>query len=73
MPGSAVLWQHGHALVFRAINDSRYEPVQIATDAPSGNDYFVTAKLVAGDRIVIRGGELLLGLLEHAPAHPDDD
>jgi hypothetical protein len=73
VPGSAVLWQHGHALVFRAVKGSRYEPVRIATDAPSLNGYFVTGKLAVGDRIVVRGGDLLLGLLEHAPAHPDDD
>ena len=73
VPGAAVLWQHGRAVVFRTVKGSRYEPVRIATDAPTGSGYFVTAKLAAGDRVVVRGGDLLLGLLQHAPAHPDDD
>jgi len=73
VPASAVVWQHGHALVFRADKGNRYEPVRIATDTRSGNGYFVTAKLAAGDRVAVRGGAILLGLLEHAPAHPDDD
>ena len=73
VPRSAVLWQHGHAVVFRAAKGNRYQPVQIPTDAPTGSGYFVTAKLAAGDRVVVRGGDLLLGLLRHAPAHPDDD
>ena len=73
VPASAVLWRDGHALVFRAAKGNRYQPVQIATDAPTGSGYFVTTKLAAGDRVVVRGGGELLGLLEHAPAHPDDD
>jgi hypothetical protein len=73
VPGSAVLWRHGHALVFRTFKSDRYQPVRIATDVPSGSGYFVTSELAPGDRIVVRGGDILLGLLEHAPAHPDDD
>lgn len=73
VPGSAVIWQHGHALVFRAVKGNRYEPVPISTDAPSGNGYFVAGGLAPGDRIAVRGGDILLGLLEHAPARPDDD
>jgi hypothetical protein len=73
VPGSAVLWRHGHALVFRASKGDRYEPVRIATDVPSGSGYFVTTNLAAGNRVVVRGGDLLLGLLERAPTHTDDD
>lgn len=73
VPASAVIWQHGHALVFRAVKGNRYEPVRIATDVSNRNGYFITSRLAPGDRIVVRGGDILLGLLEHAPAHPDDD
>lgn len=71
VPGSAVLWRHGHALVFRVVKGGRYEPVRIATDAPQGSGYFVTKGLAPGDQIVVRGGAILLGLKQNAPAHPD--
>ena len=72
VPGSAVVWQDGHALVFRTIDGDRFEAVRIPTDAPSGNGYFVSAELAPGSRIVVRGGDMLLGLLEHAPTRPHD-
>lgn len=73
VPGSAVLWQDGHALVFRAGKDGRYQPLRIATNAPRGSGYFVVRKLHPGDGVVVHGGEALLGLLEHASTHPHHD
>ncbi|MEJ2436064.1 MAG: hypothetical protein P8Y53_24065, partial [Pseudolabrys sp.] len=73
VPGSAVIWRDGHALVFRAAKGGRYQPVRIATKAPRGSGYFVVRKLHPGDHVVVRGGGVLLGLLEHTPAPPDDD
>jgi hypothetical protein len=73
VPGSAVLWQDGHALVFRAVKDDRYQPLRIATNAPRGSGYFIARKLHPGDGVVVHGGDALLGLLEHARAHPHHD
>lgn len=72
VPASAVVWRHGHALAFHA-TDNRFEPVQIATDSPSKNGYFVSSGLTGGDRVVVQGAAILLGLLDHGPDHPDGD
>jgi NOL1/NOP2/fmu family ribosome biogenesis protein len=73
VPRSAVLWRNGHALVFRAISDHRFEPVPIATGVPAVGGYFVSARLTPGDRIVVRGAGLLLGAAGHAEAAPIGD
>ncbi len=62
VPWSAVLWRDGHALVFRAAAGHRFEPVPIATDVPAADGYFVSARLAPGDRVVVRGAALLLGI-----------
>lgn len=75
IPWSAVLWKGDQALVFRAVADGRFEPVPIATDAPTAGGYFVAATLAQGNQVVVRGAALLLG----GPAKPatggdeDDD
>lgn len=74
VPWSAVLWQDGRALVFRAGAGNRFEMVPIATDAPAAGGYFVSARLSPGDRIVVRGAALLLGAGEKpSPGGEDED
>lgn len=72
VPGSAVVWQNGHAFVFQTRDGTHFEPVRISTAAPSGDGYFVSAELTAGSRIAVRGGGVLLGLLAHAPTGRHD-
>ena len=73
VPWSAVLWQNGRAMVFRAAGN-RFEPVPIATDFPTGGGYLVSQRLSRGDRIVVRGAALLLGVgQQKSPRGGDDD
>lgn len=67
VPWSAVAWHDGRALVFRAGSGNRFEPLPIKTDAPAADGYFVSAVLSPGDRIVVRGADLLLGLAQNPP------
>lgn len=60
VPWSAVLWKGDKALVFQAA-DGHFEPVPIATDAPTAGGYFVAAPLAQGSQVVVRGAALLLG------------
>lgn len=73
VPPSAVLWQGGRALVFRAGAGNRFEAVPIATDLAAPGGYFVSARLAPGDRIVVRGAALLLGAGGRAPTAAGDD
>ena len=59
VPRSAVVWQSGRAMVYRAAAGRRFEPVAIATGSPTSAGYFVPAGLSPGDRVVVRGAALL--------------
>ena len=72
VPWTAVLWKGGKALVFRAAG-GRFEPVPIATDAPTASGYFVAAPLVQGTQVVVRGASLLLGGPPQPAAAGDED
>ena len=61
VPWSAVLWKGDKAIVFRAADGGHFEPVPIATDAPTEGGYFVAAPLAPGNQVVVRGAALLLG------------
>ncbi|HEV2303731.1 MAG TPA: hypothetical protein VGR91_19365 [Stellaceae bacterium] len=61
VPWSAVLWQNGRAVVFRAAGGGRFEAVPIETDIPTEAGYLVSRRLSSGDRIVVRGAALLAG------------
>jgi hypothetical protein len=73
VPWSAVLWKGDKALVFRAAADGHFEPVPIATDAPTADGYFVAASLAQGNQIVVRGAALLLGGPKPASGGDEDD
>ena len=60
VPWSAVLWRGDKAVVFRAVANGRFEPVPIATDAPTAGGYFVAPPLAEGNRVVVQGAALLL-------------
>ena len=61
VPWSAVLWQNGRAVVFRAAAGHRFDAVPIATDIPTESGYLVSSRLSRGDRVIVRGAALLLG------------
>lgn len=74
VPRSAVLWQGGRAVVFRAASGNRFEPVPIPTELPIADGYFVGSALSPGDRVVVRGAALLPGAGQtRAPAGGDED
>jgi hypothetical protein len=73
VPWSAVAWKDGRALVFRADSGNRFEPLPIKTDAPAAGGYLVSAVLSPGDRIVVRGADLLLGSAQNAPSARRDN
>lgn len=73
VPFSAVLWQGGRALVFRAAAKGRFEPVPIATDVPTDKGYLVSGHLSRGDRIVVRGAALLLAGPSQPAREEDED
>lgn len=74
VPWSAVLWQAGRAVVFRAASGNRFEPVPIRAELPIAGGYFVRSALSPGDRVVVRGAALLLGAgQKRAPGGGDDD
>ncbi len=73
VPRSAVVWQGGGAVVYRAAAGRRFEPVAIATGSPAAAGYFVADGLSPGDRVVIRGAALLSnGGANTGPADRDD-
>lgn len=74
VPRSAVVWQGGGAVVYRAAPGHRFERVAIATGSPTPAGYFVSAGLSPGDGVVVRGAVLLSndGAGTTRPADRDD-
>jgi hypothetical protein len=73
VPWSAVLWQHGRAMVFRAAAGNRFERVPIATDFPTAGGYLVSQRLSRGNRIIVRGAAALLGAGSQKSPRDDGD
>ena len=71
VPWSAVMWQQGRAVVFRAAAGHRFDAVPIATDIPTASGYLVSERLSHGDRVVVRGASLLLGAANKSGRNDD--
>ncbi len=73
VPAAAVVWRNGDPLVFRALPKNTFETVPIAAGSRINGDYFVSAGLDPGDRIVVRGAGFLLGAGQEPHPGPSDD
>jgi hypothetical protein len=60
VPASAVVWWQGRAWGYVQTDEDRFVRRAIATETPVQEGWFVTKGLSAGDRLVIRGAQLLL-------------
>lgn len=59
VPASAIIWQDGKPIVYRANAAGNFEPIDISSESPVQGSYFIASGLTAGDHIVTQGAELL--------------
>ncbi len=69
VPASAVVWWQGRAWVYLEEGAGRFARREVATDAPVPGGWFVTSGVAAGDRVVVRGAQLLLSEEGRAAVH----
>jgi multidrug efflux pump subunit AcrA (membrane-fusion protein) len=60
IPASAVVWWQGRAWIYVQEDENRFVRRAISTQIPAQDGWFVAKGLAAGDRLVIRGAQLLL-------------
>jgi len=60
VPSSAVVWYAGKAWVYQQQAAERFVRHQVSTDTESGEGWFNSGSLKAGDRVVTNGVQLLL-------------
>ena len=60
VPGPAVVWWQGKAWIYAQKDTERFVRREVSTDAPVENGWFVAKSLLANDRIVTGGAQLLL-------------
>lgn len=60
VPAEAVIWYAGQPWVYAENAPGRFERVPLPADARDAQGWFVTAGLHRGQRVVVRGAELLL-------------
>ncbi len=60
VPAAAVVWWQGRAWVYVEERPGRFVRRVVATGAPVAGGLFVTGGVVAGDRVVVRGAQMLL-------------
>ncbi len=69
VPEAAVVWSQGRAWVYVETGPGRYLRREVATDTPVPGGWFVTTGLAAGQRVVVRGGQMLLSEEGRAAVH----
>jgi hypothetical protein len=60
VPASAVVWWHGKAWVYVQENPEQFARREIFEKSPVVEGFFVHKGFVAGDRVVVKGAQLLL-------------
>lgn len=60
VPASAVVWLQGKAWLYLQKNEDHFIRREISTETPVKDGWFVSKGLLAGDRIVVGGAQLLL-------------
>lgn len=81
VPASAIIWENGKSIAYRADAAGNFEPIDISTASPVHGGYFIASELIPGDHIVTQGAELLAAAptvptivkAKAGTADPDDD
>jgi hypothetical protein len=60
IPESAIVWWQGKAWVYKQKGEEQFVRQRVTTKTPAKDGYFVTKGFKAGERIVVRGSQLLL-------------
>ena len=60
VPQAAVVWSEGKAWVYEQTGPNRFTRRAVITDTPASKGFFVARGLSSGDKIVVRGAQLLL-------------
>ncbi len=60
VPAAAVVWWEGRSWVYVEQGAGRFVRREVATDAPVDGGWFVTMGVSVGDRVVVRGAQVLL-------------
>ncbi len=60
IPGSAIVWSQGKAWVYIQKNEEQFFRQRVSTETPVQDGYFVTKGFKKGERIVVKGGQILL-------------
>ncbi len=60
VPESAVVWSGGKAWVYQQTGPNRFTRRAVTTDTPASNGFFVAQGFSPGDKVVVRGAQLLL-------------
>jgi hypothetical protein len=60
VPASAIVWWQGKTWVYGEKDENHFVRREISTETPVQQGWFVAKHLAAGDRLVVRGAQLLL-------------
>ncbi len=60
VPSAALVWWQGRAWVYVEIGEGTFARREVSTDAPVPGGWFVGTGLAPGDRVVVRGAQVLL-------------
>jgi hypothetical protein len=60
VPATAVVWWQGRAWVYVERKTGTFSRSEVATDVPVPGGWFVNAGVAAGERLVVRGAQMLL-------------
>jgi len=69
VPEASVVWWQGLAWVYVEMGPGRYVRRGVATDTPVPGGWFVTTGVAAGERVVVRGAQVLLSEEGRAAVH----
>lgn len=72
VPQSAVIWQSGRAWVYRLEGSDRFVRIDVTDHQDYGADWRVQGTLQPGERVVVKGAQLLLSE-ERKQQIPDED
>jgi multidrug efflux pump subunit AcrA (membrane-fusion protein) len=60
VPASAVVWWQGRAWAYVERKTGTFSRSEVATDVPVPGGWFVSGGVAAGQRLVVRGAQMLL-------------
>lgn len=60
IPNTAIIWYAGKSWVYKKTAEDKFVRIPITTDTEVDNGWFYQGKLIAGDKVVTSGAQLLL-------------